>query len=66
MDDLESRLGAADEFIIAHAMDNDSIGWPIKDRAEFLEAFNRILDELGVPDAHRRRGGPDVSGSISP
>ncbi|MBV1692557.1 hypothetical protein KRR38_34225 [Novosphingobium sp. G106] len=51
MDDLESRLRGADELSVAVAMDHAAISWPINDRAELLEAFNRILDVLGVPDA---------------
>jgi len=32
-------------------MDHACVSWPIKDRADLLEAFNCILDVLGVPDA---------------
>lgn len=31
-------------------MDRACIDWPIKDSGELLEAFNRVLDVLGVPD----------------
>jgi len=51
MSDLEQRLRAADEETMYQAMDEAFIRWPINDRAELLEAFNRVLDVLGVPDA---------------
>lgn len=50
-DDLASKLRGADEETIYQAMDKACIDWPINDRAELLEAFNRVLDVLGVPDA---------------
>jgi len=51
MTDLEQRLRAADEETIFQAMDRACIDGPINDRAELLEAFNRMLDVLGVPEA---------------
>jgi hypothetical protein len=32
-------------------MDHTCVSWTIRNRAELLEAFNCILDVLGVPDA---------------
>jgi hypothetical protein len=31
-------------------LDHACVNWPIRDRAELLEAFNCILDMLGLPD----------------
>lgn len=50
-DDLAAKLRAADEVTIYEAIDRACISWPIKDRAGLLEAFNRVLGMLGVPDA---------------
>lgn len=50
-DHLVAKLRAADEETVYRAMDRASFDWPINDRAELLEAFNRVLDVLGVPDA---------------
>lgn len=49
-DNLLSRLRDADEHTVALAMDRACVGWPINNRAELLEAFNCILDQLDVPD----------------
>jgi hypothetical protein len=49
-DDLAAKLGAVDEHTVDTAMDHACVTWPIKDRTELLEAFNCILDVLGVPD----------------
>jgi hypothetical protein len=48
---LTTKLRAADEDTVAQAMDHASVSWPIRNRAKLLEAFNCILDVLGVPDA---------------
>lgn len=32
-------------------MDRACIAWPINDRAQLLEVFNRVLYVIGVPDA---------------
>jgi hypothetical protein len=50
-DDLPAKLRATHEHAKAEAMDHACVSWPIKDRADLLEAFNCILDVLGVPDA---------------
>jgi len=50
-DELSAKLRGADEETIYRAMDQACIDWPIRDRVELLEAFNRVLDVLGVPDA---------------
>ncbi|MBV1692200.1 hypothetical protein KRR38_32195 [Novosphingobium sp. G106] len=50
-DDLIGKLRGADEETVYQAMDRANIDWPINDRAELLEAFNRVLDVVSVPDA---------------
>lgn len=52
MNNLEQKLRAADENTIDLAMGEASVSWPINDRAELLEAFNRILNILGVAAGH--------------
>jgi hypothetical protein len=49
-DDIFAKLRAADEDTIAAAMEHACVSWPIKDEVQLLEAFNCILDVLGVPD----------------
>ena len=49
-DDLTTKLRSADEDTVDVALYHACISLPIKSPAELLEAFNCILDVLGVPD----------------
>lgn len=51
MTNLEHILRAVDEQTVALAMDRANVAWPINGYVELLEAYNSILDQLGVPDA---------------
>ena len=51
MTNLKQQLRAVDEDTIEQAMQDASVSYPINDSAELLEAFNRVLDVLGLPDA---------------
>ena len=51
MTNLENHLRTANERTVALAMDRANVTWPIRDYCELPEAYNSILDQLGVPDA---------------
>lgn len=46
MSDLLARLRAIDEETMQRALDGAYVEFPIKDAAEFLELFNRVVGEI--------------------